>query len=241
VPAVLLNFVIGLATSIISGGSVWLWQHGKNVRILRRKSVFFGLKPGTTCLIVMTSRYDKPGTSSHDDVQALVEVGALAAEVGCPVSVWSPEELRESNGNRTEFCIGGPYSNSRARGHLSSYLPGVSFRPYGSSRRGSIAIAAGRVRFLQDPGNKEYALVAKFTPDGSSAPVILICGQTAVTNRAAINFLKREYRELAKVIESIDRFCIVIRVAAINTYGYHAASLERDVSAAAFAAHSSKR
>ncbi len=232
--AALLNIIIGLATSIISGGSVWLWQYAKNARILHRKSIFFGMKPGSTCLIVMTGRYDNPRAASHDDVQALVEVGTLANEMGCPISVRSSEELRESNGNRTEFCIGGPESNSRTRGHLATYLPGISFRPYNPSRRDSIAIVAGGQKFLRDPGSREYALVAKFTPPASTSPVILISGQTAVTNRAAINYLKREYREVARAVVSADRFCIIIRVAATDTYGYEAASLERDVSATAF-------
>lgn len=237
--AALLNIVIGLATSIISGGSVWLWQQGRSLRILRRKAAFFGLKPGSVCLIVMANRPENPGTSSHDDVHALVEVGALAAEVGCQVSVRSPQEFRESNGDRTEFCIGGPDSNSRARGHLASYLPGISFRPYNPSRRDSIAIVAGGERFLRDPGDREYALVAKFTPQGSSSPVILICGQTAVTNRAAIAFLKNEYREVERMITSTEKFCIIIQIAAISTYGYQGARLDRDVSAVAFASQPS--
>ena len=235
VSTALLNIVIGLVTCIISGGSVWLWQQGRNLRVLRRKTAFFGLKPGSVCLIVMANRPENPGMSSHDDVHALVEVGALAAEMGCLVSVRSPQEFRESNGDRTEFCIGGPDSNSRARGHLASYLPGISFRPYSPSRRDSIAIIAGGERFLRAPGDREYALVAKFTPQGSSSPVILICGQTAVTNRAAIAFLKNEYREVAKMITSTESFCIMIRVAAISTYGHQGASFERDVSATAFA------
>lgn len=238
--AALLNIVIGLATSIISGGSIWLWQRGRSLRILRCKAAFFGLKQGSVCLIVMANRPENPGTSNHDDVHALVEVGALAAEVGCQVSVYSPQEFHGSNGDRTEFCIGGPDSNSRARGHLASYLPGISFRPYNPSRRDSIAIVAGGERFLRDPGNREYALVAKFTPKGSSSPVILICGQTAVTNRAAIAFLKSQYREVAKIITSTESFCIIIQVAAISTYGYQGASFERDVSAAAVTSRQSR-
>ena len=99
--AALLNILIGLATSIISGTAVWTWQHGKNARVLRRKAAFFGLKPGSECLIVMGNVPDRPRASAHDDIHALLEAGALAAEAGCPVSVRFPEELRESNGTRT--------------------------------------------------------------------------------------------------------------------------------------------
>lgn len=237
--AVLFNIVIGLATSILSGGSVWLWQRAKNARILRRKSVFFGLKPGSTCLIALTSRFDNPRAASHQDVQALIEVANLANEIGCPVSVWPSEELHESNGNRTEFCIGGPGSSPRARGHMATHLPGIGWRPYNPSRRDSIAIVAGDQRFLCDPGHREYALVAKFTPTSSAAPVILICGQTSISNRAAINYLKNEYLKVENMISSAERFCIIIRIEAANTYGYQAASLECDISDTAFNGNSS--
>jgi hypothetical protein len=49
---------------------------------------------------------------SHDDVHAMIEVAALAHEAGCPISVLPADDLRENNGDRTEFCIGGPMSNS---------------------------------------------------------------------------------------------------------------------------------
>jgi hypothetical protein len=232
--AVLFNVMIGLATSILSGGSVWVWQRAKNARILRHKSVFFGLKPGATCLIALTSRFDNPKAASHQDVQALIEVANLANEIGCPVAVWPSEELHESNGNRTEFCIGGPGSSPRSRRHLTTYLPGVSWLPYDPSRRDSMAIVAGDRRFLYDRGEREYALAAKFTPTSSVAPVILICGQTAIANRAAINYLKNRYREIENIINDAQRFCLIIRIDATDTYGYQAASLECDISDVAF-------
>jgi len=50
------------------------------------------------------------------------------------------------------------------------------------------------------PGSEEFALVARFTPDGSARRVILICGQTALSNRAAVSYLKREHRTLARTL-----------------------------------------
>ena len=237
--AVFLNIVIGLTTTILSGGSVWLWQHGKNARILRRKAALFGLTPGRTCLIVMTSRYDNPMTSSNIDVQAFMEVAALANEIGCPVSIVSSADIHESNGDRTEFCIGGPDSNPRTRGHLASHLPGVTICPYNPADPDSIAIAVGlgnrRQLYRFDRGNQEYAVVAKFTPKEASRPVIVIGGQTAIMNRAAIHLLIRDYRQITKTLASIDRFCIIIRPEGTSTYGHHAASIERDATKIAFA------
>jgi hypothetical protein len=237
VPAALLNILIGLFTSIISGGSVWLWQRGKNSRILRRKASLFGLSPGSPCLIVMTSRYDNPRTSSHHDIQAFIDVAGLANEAGCPVWVAPSEEVHEGDANRTEICIGGPDSNPRTRGHLAAYLPGVTIRPYNPARRDSLALVVGGQRFLRDPGKQEYVLVAKFVPRGANRPVMVVSGQTAITNRAAIHVLKRDYHQITKALASIDRFCIIIGVASTGTYGHQAAKLERDVTELAFAPH----
>jgi hypothetical protein len=237
VSAAFLNISIGLATSVLSGGAVWLWQRARNARILRRKAAFFGVERGGTCLIIMNNTWDTPGRSSHHDVHAMIEAATLASEVACAISVHSCDEFRESNGNRTEFCIGGPESNPRTGGHLASHLPGVTVRPVHVNRRDSAAIVVGDQRFLLDLGNHEHALVAKFTLPEASRPVILICGQTPITNRAAIHYLKREYRALSKTVASVDQFCIMVRVTSTGTYGYQAADLECDVSAAAFTGH----
>jgi hypothetical protein len=236
VSATLLNIVIGLITSILSGGSVWAWRRVKDARILRRKAAFFGLDPGTTCLIVMNNHWQKPGSTSHSDVHTMIEVATLAADTGCPVSVLPGDDLRESNGDRTEFCIGGPTSNPRTAGHLASHLPGVRYRPYSAKRDSGAILVAGQ-QFLFDHGRLEHALIAKFTPPHSSRPVIVIAGHRALDNQAVIHFLMREYRTLSKIVDSLDRFCLILRVNSSDTYGFQATELAADVTAAAFTAH----
>jgi hypothetical protein len=236
---ILLNIVLGLATSILSGGSVWTWQRANETRALRGRTTFFGLRPGGLCLIVMNHKYDKPGSTAHADVHALIEVATLAKELGARISVRSCDEMRESNADRTEFCIGGPESNPRTAGHLAAHLPGVAVRPYHVTRQDSGAIVVGDRQFLLERGERERALVAKFTPAGASQPVFLICGQAPVTNQAAVHYLKREHRALMKSLESIDQFCLVILVVSPKVYGHEAVSLEADVTAAAFTGHHS--
>lgn len=235
--AAVLNIVIGLVTTVLSGGSVWLWEGGKNARLLRRKAAFFGIEPRGTCLIVMNNKYDKPGSMHHNDVQTLIEVATLASDTRAQVTVESGNDFHGSNGDRTEFCIGGPSSNPRTAGHLRSHLPGVTPRPYDPVTGEAMAIVVGDQRFICDRRNQEYALVAKFTPPEASRPVIVISGQTSIGNRAAIHFLKREYRNLSKTIASTDRFCIIVRVTSIGTYGHEAAELASDVTSVAFTPH----
>lgn len=147
----------------------------------------------------------------------------------------SCDEIQESNGDRTEFCVGGPSSNPRTAGHLANYLPGVTLRPYHAVRRDSAAIVAGDQRFLFDHGTLEHALVAKFTPPTASRPVILICGQTALANRAVIRYLQHDYLALTKRLASTDQFCLVVRITSSDTYGPELTELAADVTTAAFA------
>jgi hypothetical protein len=200
---------------------------------VHRRAAFLGLKPGGTCLIVMPNHWQKPGSSSHGDVHTMIEVATLAHEAGCPIAVLPADGLHENNGDRTEFCIGGPTSNPRTAGHLAAYLPGVTYRAF-TARRNAGAILVGGRLFGFDHGRQEHALVAKFTPPHSSRPVIVIFGQRSIDNQAAIHFLTREYRSLANTVASADQFCLIVRVASSDTYGYQATELIADVTVAAF-------
>jgi len=230
------DIAMGLATSLLGGGFVWLWEQSKRRRALNRKATFFGVWPGDTCLIVPGNKHNAPGTVQHRDVQAVMELAMLAGEFGCRVTVESGE-FRGTNGARTEFCVGGPVgdANVRAGGHLAAYLPGVTIHPYGTGPE-SVAFSVSGEQYLFDRGNQEYALVAKFTPAESSRPVFLVCGQSSVANQAAIHFLRRDHAQVAEELASLERYCVLIKVSNIGTYTFHQAVLERDVSAAAFAA-----
>jgi hypothetical protein len=236
VSGVLLNIVIGLVTSILSGSSVWLWQRADKARRSRRKAAFFGLHPGDTCLIVMNHRWNDTRSMHQNDVHALIAIGALATEAGARVSVKLGDDMRESNADRTEFCVGGPSTNPRTAGHLAAHLPGISVSP---SRRDALAISAGKHRFAYERGERSHALVAKFTPATSTRPVILICGQSAIANRAAVHLLTRDYPRLGRTLASRDRFCLVLRVSSPDVYGHEMVEVAADVSDTAFAPASS--
>jgi hypothetical protein len=233
VSSALLNILIGLVTSVLSGTAVLLWRRAATSRILHRKAAFFGLRPGRPCLIVMNNHWQLPGSASHDDVQVMLEIAALAHEAGCPVTVIPADELRERDEDSVEFCLGGPLSNPRTAAHLAAYLPGVKQRPI-SARSDSGAIVVGGEKFSFKRGRQEYALVAKFTPSHSRCPVIVIYGQRAINSRAAINFLKHNYKTLSKAVESINEFCLIIAVTSSDAYGAQVAELAADVTSAAF-------
>ncbi|MEU3523585.1 hypothetical protein AB0E62_06920 [Streptomyces sp. NPDC038707] len=229
------NIVIGLVTSLLGGAFVWVWERAKRTREVNRRAEFFGVRPGQACLVVLGSKYNSPGTTTHRDARAAMELAVLAGELGCDVLV-ETGAFRGSNGDRTEFCVGGPLggANLRTGGHLAAHLPGVTLHPYDSTNPDSVAIEVGGEKYLFDRGNEEHVLVAKFTPAESSKPVFVVCGQSSTANLAAIHFLRREFAQVAKRLTAVDRFCVLIKVSDIGTYQHHRAALERDVSAAAF-------
>ncbi|MDC2960392.1 hypothetical protein PO587_38800 [Streptomyces gilvifuscus] len=232
---IVLNVVIGLVTSMLSGSSVWLWQRHARRRFLRRKARFFGIVPGDVCIVVMNNKWNAPGSAQHRDVQAMLKAAMLAAELGCEVTMRSSDEFRGSNGSAVEFCIGSPEngSNVRTGGHLRHNLPGVTVHPFGTPGL-SMAIEVGGEVFSWDRGEREHALVAKFHPPGAQRPVVLISGQSSVANHAAMHYLLTSWKELAALLHATERFCFIVRVESIGTYDFYGGTLARDVSAVAF-------
>jgi hypothetical protein len=232
-PEALQDIATGLVAAVISGLAVWLWQRGRGIRTRRGKATFFGLRPGRECLVVMNRHWQSPNAVARPDVYALLEVGSLADELGCPVSVRSSDELSDETGDRTEFCVGGPVSNERTAAHLAAFLPGVRFLPYGEVGH-SLDFVSGDHRFSWEPDKCEYALFAKFRPPNARQPIVLICGQTAITNRAAIHFVKQHHATLRRSLTSIDTFAIIVRVTSPKVYGHTMVDLDTDITATAF-------
>ncbi|MFZ4144145.1 hypothetical protein ACPCSL_16735 [Streptomyces griseoincarnatus] len=228
------DLMLGLLASCLSGLAVWLWQRGRHNRDLRLRMRVVGARPGDTCLIVMNNKYGAPGTTHHHDVQAMIEAAVVSHSLGCEVEVVRSDDFRGSNGNRPEFCIGGPLgSNVRSAGHVAHTLPGVTFHPYTHPEH-PLAFEAGGVLHRWRGGDEAYALLAKFTAPGGERPVILVCGQTALTNHAALYFLRRSYGRIADTVASTDRFCLLLKVPSIRTYGHQGVVLDRDLTDVAF-------
>ncbi|MEZ0069311.1 hypothetical protein ABIA32_005355 [Streptacidiphilus sp. MAP12-20] len=221
-----LNVVIGLITSVVSGGSVWAWKRVSTARILHQKQALLGLRPGAPCVIILNSHWQMPNVTEHGDVYAIIELAMLAEESGCAFSLVAAE-APELNGDRTELSIGGLGSNQRNVEYLARHLPGIKV-----NQRGDFTVNGQR--FVHKQGRTDHALVAQFTPPQSAQPVLMIMGQSAIANRAAVHLLKRDYKRLSKEIQSLNRFCLMLRVDAADTYGYQAVEVAIDLSAVAF-------
>nr|WP_202446680.1 hypothetical protein [Streptomyces sp. SID5468] len=230
------DIATGLVTSAIGAGCGWLWERAKGRRTVNRRAAFFGVRPGEHCLIVLGAKHDAPRAAAYRDVRTVVELARLTGELGCDITL-ETGDFRGGNGDRTEFCVGGPLpgANPRTAGHLATHLPGVVVHGFDAADPDPAAIEVGGRTYRCRRGDEEYALVARFTPAESARPVFLIAGQTSMANLAAVHFLRREHARLAGRLSSAERFCALIKVSGVGTYAYHHAELEAEVTAAAFA------
>jgi hypothetical protein len=234
--AVILNIVVGLMTSIISGGAVWAWGRARVTRWQRERARFFGLSPGDTCRIVAPQAFGAPRTISKHDVFSIVELAKLMRDLRADLDVVGSDEGTYGVGDHTEFCVGGPTANVRMQSHLARFLPGVSIRSAPPDSPDSGAIVTAGQEFLRERDSREYVLVARVRPPGRGQPLFLICGQTGITNRAAASYLRDSYRRISSAHGSGENWCIVLRVVAPSVYGHQMTELAADVSAAAFSA-----
>ncbi|MER5931037.1 hypothetical protein [Streptomyces sp. NPDC002054] len=224
------NIVLGVIATALSGGFGWfsrtyLWR-----RALRRKQAFFGLPTGSDCLFVVNRQMGGTDASLHrNDAFALLEISALIKDCGANVQIVTHDTARQGFGERAEFCVGGPASNTRTTAHLSSMLPGVQFDvglETGHPDRGSIRI--GEERYRWEKGMVEHVLLARLTTDQGSRPVFLLSGQTANSNQAAARYLAKHHQRLARKYGG-SSFCILLKVINSDAYGPDVTELLADV------------
>ncbi|WP_030203461.1 hypothetical protein [Streptomyces sp. NRRL S-87] len=227
------NVVLGVIATGVSGGFGWfartyLWR-----RRLRRKQAFFGLPTGSDCLFVVNRQMGGSESSVHRyDAFALLEISALIKDCGATVQIVVHDTARQGFGDRTEFCVGGPASNTRTAAHLASMLPGVRVDQSAEAGpdRGAIAVGGELYRWEKDA--VEHVLLARLATPDRGRPVFLISGQTAVSNQAGARYLARHHETLARKYG--DRpFCLVLKVVNSAAYGPDVTELVADVTEAA--------
>jgi hypothetical protein len=238
-PAALVeNVIVGLVTSIVTAVAVWVWSRLRALRILHRRAAFFGVSPGEICLILMNHAAQDAKVVMQNDVDVLVETARLVEEIGAKATIARFDRVLEPAGDAAEFCIGGPDSNERSRVHLKTYLPGVRFMPWKEAGVERDAIVAGDDVFRYQPTELEHAVLARFHPDASARPVILICGQSSRGNRAAIHYLSANYDTSLRRSYGDERpFCLILKVESPQVYGVKSVRLAKDVTEVAFAPH----
>lgn len=230
------NVIVGVATSLATAIVVWSWTRIRAVRALHRRAAFFGVSPGESCLILTNHAAEDPKVVMQNDVEVLVETARLADAIGAKPTIARFDRVLEPAGDTVEFCIGGPDSNERSRVHLKTYLPGVRFTTWSEDSAGAPAIVADEDVFLYRPTELEYAVLARFYPDASPRPVILISGQSSRANQAAIHYLSANYDSSLRRSYGNERpFCLVLRVDSPLVYGVKSVRLAKDVTAAALA------
>nr|WP_134716188.1 hypothetical protein [Saccharomonospora xinjiangensis] len=239
------DLAINLLASVIAGTAVWLFQRTRLRRRDERRRRFFGLSDRAECVIVTPRHASSPSPHSVNqlDVAAIVELATVARECGADVSlkVQGHSVLFDSGfDSATEFCVGGPDANTRMGAHLATFLPGVSMAPY-DEVGDVLTLRAGDEEFHRRPGEAEFVLLAKIDTGRRGRPLFLLCGQTAITNRAAARYLTANYRALAARHGIDGRFCLMLEVVRPSAYGDRVVRERGDFTSVAFTAPSPTR
>ncbi|ANP50512.1 hypothetical protein J2Z21_004242 [Streptomyces griseochromogenes] len=229
------NIVLGLAATGISASLGWLARTYLWRRKLRRKQTFFGMPENSESLLVVNHKAGGPElTVSRYDVFALLELSALIKECKAHAQVVAHDAIQQGFGERTEFCVGGPYSNRRMAAHLSSLLTGVRMNVETDSGPELGTLRIGAEEYRMERGRSEYVLLARLTANGQqdSRPVFLFCGQRAITNQAATRYLARHHERLHRKYGT-GPFILLLKVVNSQAYGPDVVELVADVTRAA--------
>jgi hypothetical protein len=99
-----------------------------------------------------------------------------------------------------------------------------------------MAIAIGDDVFAYERSDLEHAVLARFYPEASSHPVILISGQSARSNHGAISYLTKHYERSIRLTHGDgEPFCFVLALRSPLVYGVKSVHLAKEVTSAAFA------
>ena len=229
---------INLLASVIAGTAVWLFQRVRRRRRDARRRRFFGLEERAECVIVAPrhAASSSPYSVNQLDVAAIVEITTVARECGANVvlKVQGQNVLFDDTfHSATEFCVGGPEANTRMSAHLETFLPGVSMDPYAEAGD-ALHLRVGGEVFTRVPGEVEFVALAKVDTGRSRKPLFTVCGQTAITNRAAARYLSENYRTLLSRYGLSGQFCLVLEVVRPAAYGDRVVRERADVTSAAF-------
>ncbi|WP_031080249.1 hypothetical protein [Streptomyces sp. NRRL S-118] len=229
----LLNIALGVIATGVSAALGWLARTALWRRRLRRQQAFFGLPGNAECLLVVNREAGSEGAVHRFDVFALLELAALIKDCGAHARIVQHDVAQQGFGERTEFCLGGPYSNRRMEAHLRTLLPGVvvgtDVEP--GPERGAFRI--GSELYPMEAGTSEYVLLARLTAGEGGRPVFLFCGQRAITNQAATRYLVRHHEKLARKYAREGSFVLLLKVVNSQAYGPDVVELVADVTRAA--------
>ena len=233
--SVIENFIVGIATSIVTALVVWIWRNFRESQLLNRKAEFFNITRGESCLAVMNHNPRGRGMMSHGDIETLVELVRIVEGVGGTLNIAPFDKILEPAGETTEFCIGSPASNDRTGVHAENFLKGVQFLPYSLDDPDSLAIIVSEGKFRHEAYEEEYVVLARFYPYPNSQPIFLISGQTASSNHGATYYLLKNFHSsLRRKFGSSRPFCLLLKLQSPRTYGYKSVGLVADITNTAF-------
>ncbi len=211
------QLALGLGTSVISGGAVWLGQRLTISHRLRRHRRFLGLgRVYPRAHIIVGRKYGSTDSIHENDVAAALEISALLRAAGGDVVDIVPAAAPGSGApDSVEFCLSGPGSNARTGAHLRRYLPALEV-----GQRNAYVVDGHAYEW--QPGVEEHVLLARICRT-DRPHLFLISGQTSVTNLAGAAYLTRNQPALWRRFGDRESFAFILKVIDTHVYGHREA------------------
>jgi hypothetical protein len=230
------DLAINLLASVITGVAVWAFSRLGRRRRTQRMRAFFGVEPGTRAWCVVGRHHRSPDSLSVHrlDSAAVVELAAVIMACGGRSELLGSDEAPAALGAVPELSVGGPGSNGRTASHLRLLVPGVRVLARG---HGAALVTGDRVHEWSGSDDEPaYAVLVKTYGSPPAAPVFLVCGLTAASNRAAAHHLTANHRELARRYGTGGRFALLLTLRGLHDYGADAIVDVEDITPVAFTA-----
>lgn len=224
------DLAVNLAASVLFGSALWLLGVLGRYRRKARLRNFFGLGPGDRAAVVVgKDTWGRELSVSRGDVAGIGELAVLVKGCDAEPDFRMHHESRRGLGEQTEFCLGGPFSNSRTAAHLRRFLPGV--REPGDGK-----LYVGASEYPYERGEVAHVLIARLYQgaDEPRRPTFLIVGQTAISNHAGARYLARNGRKLLAQYPPGRQFALLLRIVDTRSYGNNLVEFLGDVSEPAF-------
>ncbi|WJK40729.1 hypothetical protein O7608_30855 [Solwaraspora sp. WMMA2056] len=228
------QLALGVAASAIAGSAVWGYQQLRTGSRIRTERSFLGLpmKGAHPIRIIVGDQAGTTGQVNRTDMAAVFELAFLLRNTGAAVDLQTAEEARVRRADDTEFCVGGPHSNTRTAAAIRRHFPGLVFPPFDPINGTHWTLSVGKRRLLGVKGQVEYVMLARIQRTGRPH-LFIVAGQAAVANHAAAAYFAQEVPSLRRRFGDTSTFCLGLRVLDSKIYGHHEVEELADLTAEA--------
>lgn len=228
----------GVIASLIAVAIVTAFNFFRTRLKNHKLKTVLGIHNKSNSLIILSRRDKELELVGYRDAYASAYVFAMLNEIDAKCEFFLEGRLDVREGDKTEFCIGGPPSNMRTLEYLKSKLPGIKTSEYdkdesiGIFKRWSFIVNNREYKF-PNSDNKDFGILAKIAGSNDTS-VFLFAGLTGFSTLGSAYFLVSQARKNIYTRFKAKPFCLILQLDAPWSLGIKNVHEVFDASALAF-------